>query len=95
MAKHNIKLTIDQSKENIAQALCLTEERVKELNDKVVEFLDKNGDGTITSIFAHVAEITETAEEYTYYVYKIGKTDGLSDSIKLFHKRDKKPTNWE
>ena len=70
MAKHNIKLTIDHSKDRIMDALGLTEERLKELNDKVVEFLDKNGDGTITSIFAHIAEITETAEEYTYFIYK-------------------------
>ena len=95
MAKHNIKLTIDHSKDRIMDALGLTEERLKELNDKVVKFLDENGDGTITSIFAHIAEITETAEEYTYFIYKVGKTDGLSDIIKLRHKRDKKPTNWE
>jgi hypothetical protein len=76
-------------------ALGITEERLKELNDKVIEFLDKSENFTPTSIFAHVAEITETAEEYTYFIYKVGKTDGLADSIKLLHKRDKKPTNWE
>ena len=97
MARHNIKLSIDHSKGNIAEALGIKKERLEELNDQFVKFItiDCKGTGTITSLFENIATITETAEEYTYFIYKVGKTDGLADIIKLRHKRDKKPTSWE
>lgn len=104
MAKHNIKLQIDHKHDRILDALGISEERINELNVQVCEYIDKQEpEGRITGIFERIAAITETAEEYTYLIYKIGKTDGLADTLKEFlsgkkllkKKNEDKESTWQ
>ena len=70
------KLNVSNDADYLTHGLGITDERHKEISNRMTEVLEKEDGATLTEVFKGLAEIAQNAEELAFIFFKFGEEMG-------------------